>query len=34
MAFAKDNEDVISMAMTVTCQLLEKYHVSFADIGR
>ena len=34
MAFAKDNEDVVSMALTVTSQLLHKYKVAPTEIGR
>ena len=34
MAFAGDNEDVVSMALTVVSELLRKYDVAHGDIGR
>ena len=34
MAFAGDNEDVVSMALTVVSELLRKYDVAHDDIGR
>lgn len=34
MAFASDREDICSMSLTVVKNLMEKYQISYADIGR
>lgn len=34
MSVVQDNEDVVSMSMTVLQRLVERYDISFADIGR